>query len=449
MLSKVLKNLIVVVLLMFGLIPMAFAEDVEVVLPYFDIQLNEATIDNETEMYPFIQYKGITYIPMTWDFCQALGLKTKWDPTTGLEILKSDHAVFYEQKEFSKNTIGSTYQAALVDFPVKINGRLIDNAAEAYPILKFKNVTYFPMTYHYMVNEFNSGYHWDESMGLFVSADETLEMKLPEPLKVEYKYELDSVEKGQLLVEDLWKWDLENEIIRISYSHPEYNGMILDVEVDYTDKYGRYWLTEKLLSGIEYDSFDDGKLSYGTHHLMRFDKMSDSAMMTIKFIFKSKALVAYETDQILKAENVEFKMVHSDEINKEYLSQYGHYMIPKPNQMERMKNVPSDETIKYVGVRQISHGRMGTEPKDLELVYFNDDLRMNPVEPGKSAFLINKYTEYKVDTLKFYSFLNGYVDDRLVDEFSVDFIYVYDENRQLTTIIAIKDAIIKNTKPFE
>lgn len=36
----------------------------------------------------------------------------------------------------------------LPDFPVTLNGTAIDNSYRQYPLLVYKNITYFPMTYY-------------------------------------------------------------------------------------------------------------------------------------------------------------------------------------------------------------------------------------------------------------------------------------------------------------
>ncbi len=52
----------------------------------FDININGVYVDNLHSDYPLINFKGITYIPMTSDFVQALGLNLIWDDQLGISI---------------------------------------------------------------------------------------------------------------------------------------------------------------------------------------------------------------------------------------------------------------------------------------------------------------------------------------------------------------------------
>jgi hypothetical protein len=176
-----MKKIIILILMGLLLIPSAFAggKDVTISFPEFDITLNGTKVNNASERYPFILYKGITYIPMTWDLSNALGLKSKWHAETGLEISKNVDMIVYQQKEVVLNDTRGLYNAEIVSFPVTVNGKVIDNTKEEYPLLTFRNVTYFPMTYHYMVREFGSGYEWDNDKGLSVAADKKLSVHIP------------------------------------------------------------------------------------------------------------------------------------------------------------------------------------------------------------------------------------------------------------------------------
>lgn len=142
--------------------------EVQVKLPSFPVQINGVTIDSTKAAYPLLVYKDVTYFPMTWDYTQTLGLDTQWDKNNGLNL----SVMYVMQKkpspDLSATNKAASYSAKLVQYPVTINGKKIDNAAEPYPLLSFRDVTYFPMTWRFMNNEFRMKLSWSPQEGLSV-----------------------------------------------------------------------------------------------------------------------------------------------------------------------------------------------------------------------------------------------------------------------------------------
>ncbi len=52
---------------------------------------------------------------------------------------------------------------------VRVNGKTVDNSREQYPLLLFRDVTYFPLTWRFAVEEFGWSYHFDGESGLTIS----------------------------------------------------------------------------------------------------------------------------------------------------------------------------------------------------------------------------------------------------------------------------------------
>lgn len=126
-------------------------------VPIFKVTLNGVKIDNSHREYPMLTYKDITYFPLTYIDSQFLGIETTWDNRTGLSVNVSKGAFSWSPDETytaTKNKI--TYTASIPQFPVRVNGELIDNSTETYPLIQFRNVTYFPLTWHFAMDEF----HW-------------------------------------------------------------------------------------------------------------------------------------------------------------------------------------------------------------------------------------------------------------------------------------------------
>lgn len=173
----------------------AAPKNVNVSLPSFKVTLNGGEINNSYSKYPLIVYKDITYFPMTFGGCRYLGLETNWDQNTGLEINKTN--ISYPLDEYKTNQKNSTkYTASIPEFNIKINGKTVDKSNVEYPLLTFRDITYFPLTWEYGVNEFGWDYHFDNKNGLAIKS-QNASPKLLE--LVDYLYEDDK--HGQFIVD--------------------------------------------------------------------------------------------------------------------------------------------------------------------------------------------------------------------------------------------------------
>ena len=150
--------------------PAEAAKSVSVTLPTFDVTLNGQVIENDNRQYPLLVYNNITYVPMTYYDCRFLGLETTWNQKDGLGIIKSDlTGAYHEDTVAKKNSKRSTAQ--LVTGKVQVNGKVINNASEKYPLLLYRDVTYFPLTWRFAVDEFGWNYQFDNKNGLVITAD--------------------------------------------------------------------------------------------------------------------------------------------------------------------------------------------------------------------------------------------------------------------------------------
>ncbi|WP_105615835.1 DUF5050 domain-containing protein [Vallitalea okinawensis] len=135
----------------------------------YDIYLNDVKVNNSTSEYPFITYKNITYFPLTFNDSRFLGLETEWSLDKGLFI--ENTGIVSEYKGYKTTNVNANhYQASVANFQITVNGKIIDNSKEEYPILLFRDVTYFPLTWRFIVDEFNWSYEFDPSMGLYIES---------------------------------------------------------------------------------------------------------------------------------------------------------------------------------------------------------------------------------------------------------------------------------------
>lgn len=354
-----MRKLLCVIILLLSITPHAFASENEVTikLPEFDVSLNGTIIDNSTESYPFIHHKGITYIPMTWDLSNALGLKLKWNAETGLNISKNTDMTVYEQKKFVKNNIGGLYQAKIVTFPVTVNGRVIDNTTADYPLLNFRNITYFPMTYHYMVTEFGSGYKWNNETGLAVAADSDLKVHVPKAHAFTLSSSLTELkEKGLASNQMLLAVEAgENTrfIINGNANH-QYDGYIVDAEIDLYDVKGDYIHTQTLYKGAFYESKPDnsgGDLRFLYSSLINYDQF----VIRVNFEPPASARANYQLDYAdLDVEYVE------DQFNLSEINATGAVYARAINMPHSVSNA-EENLIPYALLQNKGYYRVGDE----------------------------------------------------------------------------------------
>lgn len=135
------------------------AQNVKVKIAPFYTQIENVSVDNRYVQFPLITYKDITYFPMTHDLCAMLGLSTGFDSEKGLYITKH----YYDMAERTPDLFGGSatnyynteYPAVIPSYPVYLNGIKIDNTKEEYPLINFRDITYFPMTWRFAYEELN------------------------------------------------------------------------------------------------------------------------------------------------------------------------------------------------------------------------------------------------------------------------------------------------------
>lgn len=167
------KAIVMVLVMVFALAaPMqtvsAATSSVIVTLPSFSVTLNGTAINNNARQYPLIVYKDITYVPMTWYDSRFLGLESNWDAATGLTIKKTGIAGGYNEDQ--GNTANGSYMAHVPTFAITVNDKAINNSQEQYPLLTFREITYFPLTWRFAVDEFGWNYTFTPENGLVINS---------------------------------------------------------------------------------------------------------------------------------------------------------------------------------------------------------------------------------------------------------------------------------------
>lgn len=145
-------------------------QKVTVNLPSYAVSINGQVTDNTYSKYPFLIYKNITYIPMTYYDSRLLGLQTAWSAKTGLEISLAENALPEYKRELVAQKNKKQQTATIASGKIRVNGKMIDNQQEPYPLLVFRDVTYFPLTWRFAVNEFDWQYQFDIKNGLHIES---------------------------------------------------------------------------------------------------------------------------------------------------------------------------------------------------------------------------------------------------------------------------------------
>ena len=151
-----------------------------VIIPSFNVTLNGQNVDSTCRRYPLLVFRDITYFPMTYDDLRFLGVTTNWDDKSKKLTIKKEPVenAKYNDYKYGKNlgkyifdSVEGIYgQVKTCEFEVEINGKIIDNSKEEHPLLLFNNVTYFPLTWRFAVDEFGWDYSFTDENGLEINS---------------------------------------------------------------------------------------------------------------------------------------------------------------------------------------------------------------------------------------------------------------------------------------
>lgn len=198
-------------------------KDVKVNIPQFSVNINNQKMEKEKSKYPPIVYKDITYFPMTYDNSNFLGIKTLWNANSRILKVDKDALVSGNYNGYVKNEKNNLYyNASIPNFKIVVNGKSIDNSKEQYPLLIFRDITYFPLTWRFCNDEFGWEYNWNNDKGLIIKSNqsrynERLGMSFPSAGTSKFEFKDGYIEyTSQRPVTN-------NYILKIKYKDKEYN----------------------------------------------------------------------------------------------------------------------------------------------------------------------------------------------------------------------------------
>ncbi len=140
-------------------------------IPSCAVTLNGQSVDNSYRQFPLLQYKDIVYFPMTYYDCRFLGVYTDWNERTSTLYINTENISGAYRKYNWEWKNGKRNEIDICKFNIVVNSKVIDNSKEEYPLITFRDVTYFPLTWRFAVDEFGWEYSYDEKNGLVITAD--------------------------------------------------------------------------------------------------------------------------------------------------------------------------------------------------------------------------------------------------------------------------------------
>jgi hypothetical protein len=294
MVNRKLVAVLIAVVLIAGIMPYeAFAApgEVRVSLPGFNVTLNGVRVDNGYRKYPLIVYRDITYFPMTYFDCRFLGIETRWDAKSGLDIERTGITGAYrDYRGDAKNA--AVYTAAIPSFDVRLNGKAVDNAGEEYPLLVFRDVTYFPMTWKFCVEELGWDYEFSAADGLVINS----------PNQRLQKHILTDYVDGQVIVSDghFYYGGAEGAIYQAPVANPTDTKKIYQLPIwwPYGDgkTYVFYGLSQ--INGEAWLKYHQGGAAMGTDFFIRLNPNGTAEEVDRGYLaFKTFGDITVKVDQ--------------------------------------------------------------------------------------------------------------------------------------------------------
>lgn len=275
---------------------------VVVTIPDYQIIIDDSSVYYADSVYPFLNYKGITYLPMTYEYSKAMNLTTGWLEGTAFMVAYQPSD---EPLPIYETTSNKKYDTAVIPtgYNIYVNAKKVDNNTAEYPLLNFRGVTYFPLTWEYAVEEFGWKMSFDNNV-LKIDTENntdyrwTLVEKRDNDAVLELYYSKEfPLEDGSIRYEYLQEWyslDYKTgELVRLdNYTLNESGNVNSEVNLTVNDGYV-YYNEQKL---------DDIYVEFASNDYIKSDDVKESGY----------TLSAWSSDKYLPLRVVD---VHLDTYN--------------------------------------------------------------------------------------------------------------------------------------
>lgn len=124
----------------------SWEKEYEIQMSQNNINISGTVFDNSTLEYPFINYLGYTYIPLTFHTTKSLGITSHWTREEGLCLTSFNKSEPYSHGILGKGSMvkGKMYKASLYEGTITLNGKKYTSDDVYYPLLSFGNIVYIP-----------------------------------------------------------------------------------------------------------------------------------------------------------------------------------------------------------------------------------------------------------------------------------------------------------------
>lgn len=216
---------------------------------------------------------------MTYSGCRFLGLETQWKGNKdGLIVEKTGITAAYLPYASAVTNKGS-YQASIPVFPIKVNGNTVDNSKLKYPLLSFRDITYFPMTWEFGVNEFGWDYRFDAKDGLVINSDNVTLAQINFAGKNAKKNNKGIPENATITKTAAYYEDTKGQIVQVSLSEPVKTKTIYQLPIwSYGQGefvYGNLYVEK----GTAYLFYHQGGATMGSDHLIQLNDDGSTAVL--------------------------------------------------------------------------------------------------------------------------------------------------------------------------
>ncbi|MBR1968844.1 MAG: WG repeat-containing protein [Clostridia bacterium] len=134
-------------------------EPLEVLLSENLVELNTRRYKNSDIEYPFINFLGYSYIPLTYYGCRMLGINCDWTPENGV-VLSSGGKMAEDIVGENGMQEGVYEKATFYKGRLTINGKIYEYGDTAYPLIHFRNVVYIPVLWRQGMEELGIKYNY-------------------------------------------------------------------------------------------------------------------------------------------------------------------------------------------------------------------------------------------------------------------------------------------------
>jgi hypothetical protein len=133
-------------------------------IPHFKVSVCGNEMNHSSAKYPMFVYNDITYIPLTWSMCNALGITSEFDET-GLSLTSGQaKSTVFEPIVAEYTRESDEVDIVDSDMTIWIDGVQLKEDSD-YPIKNYNGVTYIPLTWD-MASKLGVEYTYSEDSGL-------------------------------------------------------------------------------------------------------------------------------------------------------------------------------------------------------------------------------------------------------------------------------------------